>query len=58
MAGQPKEVDIDEIKQLLAFDFHLDEIAAMLDVSRSTLYRRLKNSGIEKYIDISDVDLD
>ena len=56
MAGQPpKELDMDEVKHLLAFDFHLDEIAATLDVSRSTLYRRLKVSGIEMYSDISDM---
>ena len=59
MAGQPpKELDMDEVKHLLAFDFHLDEIAATLDVSRSTLYRWLKVSGIEMYSDISDMDLD
>ena len=59
MAGRPpKEVDMDEVKHLLAFDFHLDEIAATLDVSSSTLYRRLKVYGIEKYSDISDADLD
>ena len=59
MASRPhKEVDMDEVKHLLAFDFHLDEIAATLDVRRSTLYRRLKVSGIEKYSDISDADLD
>ena len=59
MASRPhKEVDMDEGKHLLAFDFHLDAIAATLDVSRSILYRRLKVSGIEKYSDISDADLD
>ena len=37
MAGRPqKYVDMDEIKHMLAFDCHLDEIAAILDVSRST----------------------
>ena len=50
----PKEVDIEEVKHLLAFDFQLDEIAAIVDVSRSTLYRRMKGSGIEEYSDISD----
>ena len=58
IAGRPpKEVDI-EVKHLLTFDFQLDEIAAIVDVSRSTLYRRMKDSGIEKYSDISDPDLD
>ena len=34
MASRPhKEVDMDEGKHLLAFDFHLDEIAATLDVT-------------------------
>ena len=59
MAGRPpKKVDMDEVKHKLAFDFHLDKIAATLDVSSSTLYRRLKVYGIEKYSDISDADLD
>ena len=59
MAGQPlKEIDMAEVKRLLAFKFHLDEIAAVLDINRSTLYMRLKDSGIEKYSDISDGDLD
>ena len=59
MAGRPpKKVDMDEVKHMLAFDFHLDEIADTLDVSSSTLYRRLKVYGIEKYSDISDADLD
>ena len=49
---------MDEVKHMLAFDFHLDKIAATLDVSSSTLYRRLKVYGIEKYSDISDADLD
>ena len=59
MAGRPpKEIDMEDVKYLLAFDFQLDEIAARLDVSRSTLYRHMKDSGIEKYSDISDADLD
>ena len=59
MAGRPpKEINMDEVKRLLAFKFHLDEIAAVLDINRSTLYRRLKDSGIEKYSNISDGDLD
>ena len=37
MAGHPKKyVDMDEVKHMLAFDCHLGEIAAILDVSRST----------------------
>ena len=59
MAGRPsKEVDMEEVKHLLVYDFQLDEIAAIVDVSRSTLYRRMTDSGIEKYSDISDLDLD
>ena len=59
MAGRPaKEVDLEEVKYLLAFDFKLEDIAALLDVSRSTLYRHMKNAQIEKYTDISDRDLD
>ena len=59
MAGRPaKELDLEEVKYLLAFDFKLEDIAALLDVSRSTLYRHMKNAQIEKYTDISDRDLD
>ena len=40
MAGHPVlELDLEEVKYLLAFDFNLEDIAALLDVSRSTLYR-------------------
>ena len=39
MAGRPVlELDLEEVKYLLAFDFNLEDIAALLDVSRSTLY--------------------
>ena len=59
MAGRPaKEVDLEEVKYLLAFDFKLEDIAAILDISRLTLYRHMKNAQIEKYSDISDRDLD
>ena len=59
MAGRPVlELDLEEVKYLLAFDFNLEDIAALLDVSRSTLYRHMKIAGIEKYTDISDRHLD
>ena len=59
MAGRPpKEIDLAEVKYLLAFDFNLEDIASLLDVSRSTLYRHMKNAQIEKYTVISDRDLD
>ena len=59
MAGRPAlELDLEEVKYLLAFDFNLEDIAALLDVSRSTLYRHMKIAQIEKYTDISNSDLD
>ena len=59
MAGRPPiEVDMEQVKHLLALDFQLDEIATIMEISRSTLFRRMKDSGIEKYSDISDTDLD
>ena len=59
MAGRPAlELDLEEVKYLLAFDFKLKDIAALLDASRSTLYRHMKIAQIEKYTDISDRDLD
>lgn len=59
LVGNPKTyVDI-QVKCLLAIDFQLDEVDATctLDVSRSTLYRHMKDPGIEKYSDITDTDL-
>ena len=59
MAGWPDlELDLDEVKYLLASDLKLEEITALLDISRSTLYRHTKIAQIEKYVDISDEDLD
>ena len=52
------QLDFKEVKYLLAFDFNLEDIAALLDVNRSTLYRHMKIAQIEKYTDISNSDLD
>ena len=39
MAGRPtKELHLEEVKYLLAFDYNLEDIANLLNVSRSTLY--------------------
>jgi len=58
MAGCPAiQLDL-EVKYLLAFDFNLEDIAAQLDVSRSTLYRHMKIAGIEKYTEISKRTID
>ena len=59
MAGRPtKELHLEEVKHLLAFDYNLEDIANLLNVSRSTLYRHMKDAQLEKYTDISDHDLD
>ena len=59
MAGRPtKEFHLEEVKYLLAFDYNLEDIANLLNVSRSTLYRHMKDAQLEKYTDISDHDLD
>ena len=59
MAGCPaKEIELEEVKYLLAFDFKLEDIASLLDVSRSTLYRHMKEAGIDKYTSIIDGELD
>lgn len=59
MAGRPaQDVNLDEIRYLLAFNFKIEDIADILGVSRSTLYRHMKEAKIEKYADITDRDLD
>jgi CRP-like cAMP-binding protein len=43
MAGRPaQDVNLDEIRYLLAFNFKIEDIADILGVSRSTLYRHMK----------------
>ena len=43
MADRPaKDLNLDDVKYLLAFDYKLEDIATLLDVSRSTLYRHMK----------------
>ena len=55
------EVSIEEIEYLRTLRFTWTKIAEFLGVSRSTLYRRLKEEGIDhsaKYTNIADNDLD
>jgi hypothetical protein len=60
--GRPRiSVDIEDIEFLSQLRFSYTEIARILQISRSTLYRRLENEGISrfsKYSDITDSDLD
>ena len=54
-------VDIEDIEFLGQLRFSYTEIAKILEISRSTLYRRLEEEGISrysKYSDITDNDLD
>ena len=48
------------IMELLALNFTWTKIASMLDISRATLYRRLKDAGIssDDRSHLSDVELD
>ena len=59
--GRPRvRVDIEDIEFLHGLRFPFTQIAAILGISRSTLYRRLEE-GISrycKYTDITDVNLD
>ena len=60
--GRPRiMVDLEDIEFLSGLRFSYVDIAKILGVSRSTLYRRLEEEGISqhsKYSDISDNDLD
>lgn len=62
MAGRPKvNVDIEDIEFLRGLRFSYTNIATILGISRSTLYRKLDEEGISrysKYSDISDHELD
>ena len=54
-------VDVEDIEYLRGLRFSWTKIAKILEISRSTLYRRLEQEGISQstvYTDISDVDLD
>ena len=55
------EVSIDEIEYLRGLWFTWTRIADILGTSRSTLYRRLQEEGVDRmcvYADISDSELD
>ena len=60
--GHPRiGVDLEDIEFLSGLRFSYTDIAKILGVSHSTLYRRLEEEGItqySKYSDISDNDLD
>ena len=60
--GRPKAtIDIEEVEYLRSLNFSNTNIAEMIGVSRSTLYRRMESEGIDirkKYTTISDSDLD
>ena len=60
--GRPREeVDVHEIEYLRTIGFHWSEVALLLSTSRSTLYRRLSEQGIDPhshYSSITDSQLD
>ena len=54
-------VDVEDIEYLRGLRFSWTKVAQILEISRSTLYRRLEQEGISQsttYTDMSDVDLD
>ena len=60
-AGRPTlSVDLFEVEYLRSLQFTWEDIANLLGVSRSTIYRRVKECGlpIQGYSDISDQNLD
>ncbi len=58
----PLEVSVDDIEYLRGLRFTWTKIAEILGISRSTLYRRLEQEGIDHhelhYTNISDYELD
>ena len=40
------ELDLDNVKYLLALEYKLEDIATILNVSSSTLHRHMKNAHI------------
>ena len=60
--GRPREeVDVHEIEYLRTIGFHWSEVALLLSTSRSTLYQRLSEQGINPhshYSSITDSQLD
>ena len=58
----PKELNMDDVKYLLSLGISRSKVAAVLGVSRQTLYNKVKCSSnpevFDRYSDISDVHLD
>jgi AraC-like DNA-binding protein len=52
------EVNIADVKELRQLNYNWKQIARLLGISRATLYRRLKDSGIKSYTEISNEELD
>ena len=61
LVGRPRlSVNIDAVEFLRNCGYTWDEVSNAMQVSRTTLWRRLREAGIEikKYTDISDDELD
>ena len=61
MADQKKNVDPNQVKEMVALGYKITQIASRLGVSRPTVYKLLEAQGInykDRYSSISESELD